>query len=405
MDNLTHSCAAVLIAEAACQIFEKKTGNSDHRLRRIVYLTSIVANSLPDVDFLYDDITGGKLGYLLHHRGHTHTFAAILPLALVVLVIPWLVAKFSKVKLARPEWSCLFGVGLIGGITHIALDFLNSYGVHPFWPLSNRWYYGDTLFILDPGFWIITACTMIFLVQSGFARLLWVGLLTLSLGLVWETGYVPGILVGSVTVLAVTGLLVSWMMTSKQRIISGLTIFLMAILGFASVSGQMRVKLSAHFSRAGELHDLVLSPQPVNPLCWNFMAVRSMGDIYRVDVGLATYGLWLTPDGCKFDRSLGDAINVQGLSSTDPSVDVAGGFVADIGEMKRLYVQSCRFRALLRFARVPYWRQDAEKTIIGDMRFDREKGLGFAEMLTMEGEPCPKFLPPWEEPNFLVKAN
>jgi hypothetical protein len=26
--------------------------------------------------------------------------------------------------------------------------------VHPFWPLDNRWYYGDLIFILEPWIWV-----------------------------------------------------------------------------------------------------------------------------------------------------------------------------------------------------------------------------------------------------------
>jgi inner membrane protein len=34
------------------------------------------------------------------------------------------------------------------------LDLTNTYGVRLLEPLSNRWFYGDTLFIMDPWIWI-----------------------------------------------------------------------------------------------------------------------------------------------------------------------------------------------------------------------------------------------------------
>ena len=37
---------------------------------------------------------------------------------------------------------------------HLAMDFANNYGVHPFWPLSGRWFYGDTIFIIEP-LWLV----------------------------------------------------------------------------------------------------------------------------------------------------------------------------------------------------------------------------------------------------------
>ena len=36
----------------------------------------------------------------------------------------------------------------LGAVLHIFVDSWNSYGVHPFWPISSRWIYGDFVFIL-----------------------------------------------------------------------------------------------------------------------------------------------------------------------------------------------------------------------------------------------------------------
>ena len=36
---------------------------------------------------------------------------------------------------------------MCGTLLHLGMDFLNSYGVHPFWPIQNRWVYGDSVFI------------------------------------------------------------------------------------------------------------------------------------------------------------------------------------------------------------------------------------------------------------------
>ena len=50
----------------------------------------------------------------------------------------------------------------IGVLLHVFLDFLNSYGVRLLMPFSDRWFYGDALYIVDPilyltfglGWWI-----------------------------------------------------------------------------------------------------------------------------------------------------------------------------------------------------------------------------------------------------------
>jgi len=37
---------------------------------------------------------------------------------------------------------------------HIAFDAFNNYGVHPFAPFEDRWFYGDAVFIIDPWLWL-----------------------------------------------------------------------------------------------------------------------------------------------------------------------------------------------------------------------------------------------------------
>ena len=49
----------------------------------------------------------------------------------------------------------LFGFAYLAGLSHILLDFTNSYGVRPFWPFSERWYSWDIVFIVEPIMWIL----------------------------------------------------------------------------------------------------------------------------------------------------------------------------------------------------------------------------------------------------------
>jgi inner membrane protein len=47
-------------------------------------------------------------------------------------------------------------------LSHPLLDFLNTYGVRFLHPFSKRWFYGDTLFIVDPWVWIVLALGIVF---------------------------------------------------------------------------------------------------------------------------------------------------------------------------------------------------------------------------------------------------
>src|SRR5690606_29222719 len=42
-------------------------------------------------------------------------------------------------------------------LSHPLLDWMNTYGVRLLMPFDGRWFYGDTLFIVEPWFWLLTA--------------------------------------------------------------------------------------------------------------------------------------------------------------------------------------------------------------------------------------------------------
>ncbi len=132
------------------------------RFRRAAVVLGIAAAEFPDVDLVYSGpmVAMGKLGYLLHHRGHTHTVVW----ALVGAVLLWAATRWwwqrglegherldpSSAIVSRVGARALLVLAIVGTLSHLLLDFTNSYGVHPFWPFDNRWYYGDAIFIVEP---------------------------------------------------------------------------------------------------------------------------------------------------------------------------------------------------------------------------------------------------------------
>ena len=130
---------------------------SAEAFRGAAWLVSAAANNLPDLDFVYVAITGGRLGYLLHHRGHTHTLGAAPILALLTWALVAYVWKRRGRALTRDDHGWLGALPLGGIALHVGMDSLNDYGVHPLWPLSGRWFHGDTIFIVEPLFWVALA--------------------------------------------------------------------------------------------------------------------------------------------------------------------------------------------------------------------------------------------------------
>ncbi len=150
MDNLTHSLVGALLGQAG---LKKKTGLAMPAL--------IIGANLPDVDaacFFWLEGTE-HLGF---RRGITHGPPAMVLLPLILAGLLWGFDRWQQKRGTRPEqrlpvsFKWLFGLSFIGCLTHPALDWLNVYGVRLLEPFSSRWFYGDTLFIIDVWLWALT---------------------------------------------------------------------------------------------------------------------------------------------------------------------------------------------------------------------------------------------------------
>jgi hypothetical protein len=76
------------LGEAAAQF-----SGADARQRKRLWWISALANNVPDLDVLLRAGHGHKLDYLLQHRGFTHTFVCVVPQALLLWAIFWLVGR------------------------------------------------------------------------------------------------------------------------------------------------------------------------------------------------------------------------------------------------------------------------------------------------------------------------
>ena len=96
---------------------------------------------------------------LAFRRGWTH---GVLALALWPLVLTgaMLLVDAALRRLRRASLPSgvhagqLLLLSCISIWSHPALDTLNTYGVRWLMPFSGRWFYGDTLFIVDPWLWL-----------------------------------------------------------------------------------------------------------------------------------------------------------------------------------------------------------------------------------------------------------
>ena len=145
MDNLAHTLAGAALGQAG---LKKQTG--------LGMATLMIAANLPDIDGVTMFIERGSLYF---RRGWTHG-----PIALVILPIllalamqafdRWQTRRGTRPASREPvRLKGLLILAYIGVISHPLTDFLNTYGVRCLMPFSERWFYGDALFIIDLWLW------------------------------------------------------------------------------------------------------------------------------------------------------------------------------------------------------------------------------------------------------------
>ena len=173
MDNLTHSLIGLVAAEtmARCTAPDPRGLPAPAR-RNALIAVSLIGSNLPDIDLAWSMgfATGDRMGYLLHHRGHTHTLVGCLAVAAVLLLGTWLWHRYRQRPWSAGDLRSLGFMALLAVLLHLGMDALNSYGVHPFWPWDNTWKYGDRLFIIEPLYWLATA-PLLLVLQRWPARL------------------------------------------------------------------------------------------------------------------------------------------------------------------------------------------------------------------------------------------
>jgi inner membrane protein len=111
--------------------------------------TLVIANNLPDIDVAVFATNTLAMSF---RRGWTHGVLAqaTLPIALTgaMLVYDRYRKKTSPDDRAVPGQILL--LSYLGVLLHVFMDFTNSYGVRLLMPFSDRWFYGDALYIVDP---------------------------------------------------------------------------------------------------------------------------------------------------------------------------------------------------------------------------------------------------------------
>ncbi|MET7426470.1 metal-dependent hydrolase [Dactylosporangium sp. NPDC005555] len=405
MDNLTHTLISVLVGEAVHRSLPPSQNLSDRQRRGVAITVMAVGGNLPDADVIYTTWAGTTLDYLLHHRGHTHTVVGAVGLSLLLFLAVRLWWRIRKVTPQRDDLWFLAAVSVLAPLLHIALDFTNNYGVHPFWPFDNRWHYGDAVFIVEPLLWA-TAAALLFVLPGRTARVLIGLVLVAGIGLSWFSGFVPASFAALLTVLTLGLAAVSRFAPARAALAAGIAAWLVLTATFVITTrtAERRVEalLTTRFPDARTL-EVVLTPMPANPVCREVLAVQRAADRYVVRRAFHSLApSWIPADRCATLSTSGTESTAKYSLVAQPSngeIAWAGELAVDAALFGDLASDYCSVAALLQFARVPFAAKDGDGWVVGDLRFDREPGLGLAEVeVSPANDHCPDLPAPWTPP-------
>ncbi|QDG50454.1 metal-dependent hydrolase [Persicimonas caeni] len=263
MDNLAHSLVGAALAEAG---LKKKTP--------LATATLIIGANFPDVDAVAMVI--GSDFSLWFRRGWTHGVLAwvVLPPILAMLMLGWdkWIRRRRNPDAEPVHVGWLVGLSYLGVLTHPFLDWLNTYGVRLLMPFDGQWFYGDSLFIVDPWLWLLCASAVVLArSQSKLSIAAWGVLGAATSAMIFGYGGIPvlvkvvwGLGVGTIVAMRVAG----WL-EDRTRQLAAVALGLASLYIAAMVSGTVYTRslaTDAFAERGVEVDQILSGPVPGNPL-------------------------------------------------------------------------------------------------------------------------------------------
>lgn len=381
MDNITHSIIGFGVGEVVHRSLPAEADTLSQRVRhRLLLVACALASNFPDLDLFLTKLLPDPLGYLLNHRGHTHTVLWALPQALLLAALLWLCWPSAR-ALLRTSRTARLGLALSVGIglaLHLLMDFTNSYGVHPWYPFDGRWLYGDMVFIIEPLFWVAIGVPMALIMRWRWLRM--AGLLALFAALVFFAAreYIGWVSFVALLLIAAACGFAQWRAGEQGRggllLALGVSVAFIAVQGVASHAG--RAHIEAELQRAdptSRVLDVAMTAFPSQPLCWAYVSIESNGTQYRLQRGALSLASASCPAGLR-----------------EPTQTVSGS----VQELRALKANNCHVDAWLRFGRMPILADG----VLSDYRFATTPRGNFTSLPVAEQFPCPQGVPAWGYP-------
>ena len=376
----------------------------DGTFRRLVVISLAVGSNLPDADLLYTSFAGGPLAYILQHRGYTHTvLGALVGAGLLWLAcLIWVRLRHLRATPAEKAW--LGAAAVAGVLLHLAMDYTNNYGVHPFWPFYNGWVYGDSVYIVEPLLWL-AAAPLVFVLETGLARALVAAALAAAAVAVVPFGLVATPASILFVALGVGMLAAGRWLRPAVALACGISLWLGVTAAFAiagRIAGaRLEAQAMAQFPQSHTL-DRVLTPTPANPVCWDAWLVQAQPGAEVMRQARISLLPGVIGVGACRGVDLGaarSAVAVAVPAAAAAAIQWRAQFTVPTDRIARLALTQCRARAFMQFARVPMAVADAADWWLGDLRFGGGRGRGFSQLrLVQPPQPCDFSPVPWLPP-------
>lgn len=272
MDPIAHTLVGAALAETGLK-----------KRSRYATATLLIGANLPDIDALAT--LWGSDAALYFRRGWSHGVLALwlLPLLLAAGVWLWHRWRGQRNKDAPPlQMGAIVALSFLAVWSHPLLDWLNTYGIRLLMPFDGRWFYGDTLFIVDPWLWLSAAAGVV-LMRSESHRAIagWAALAALTSAAIVLTDLAPPLvkwlwLLGLAVIVALR-----WATPPAAiRLLMARTSFAVLVLYVCVAYGLARIAESAVAARYPPPLEAQANPMPGVPSAHRVVLVYD--DFYRV---------------------------------------------------------------------------------------------------------------------------
>jgi inner membrane protein len=384
VDNITHTLIGLIAGESAASE-TRPSGLAPASRRTLLVTIAVIGSNSPDLDLLVSFGDRGNLGYALWHRGYTHTVLGCLVLGLFLYAGAEACMRLRRLRPSRRDRGVLLAVALVTTALHLGMDYLNSYGVHPFWPADDRWRYGDSVFIVEPLYWV-SAAPLLFWLRTRLTRALFgfalaavvvLGAITRLLTLTTCT-----LLVASAAVLALGGARLAERGAARLAATLSLAVTLAFVLAGHGAASRAAAWAQSNFP-GDRLLDRILTPMPANPFCWDLLLIeRGAGRYVARHATLALMPRVQSARACpSMDPERHTAPLRTVAASDSDAIEWLGEYDIPLASFVDHINASCRARAFMRFDRAPFLAESPSgATVLGDLRFDRGRERGSFEI-------------------------